>query len=127
MPLIQWIMQNLQIYRLPAYTASGTIFLYGDQTIANFSENYFKSTIKFSIGSKGYDLSGSSWTIIGISAFSNSETLYTAKKGNVVKTFRDTEINVNQVPFNCLNALQACLDKPMENLPTYEGKRKIRV
>ena len=68
MPLIQWIMQNLQIYRTPSYAASGTIFLYGDKTIASFSENYFARTVKFDIGSIGFDLSGTPWTVTGISA-----------------------------------------------------------
>lgn len=126
MPLIQWIMQNLQIYRTPAYTASGTIFLYGDKTIASFSENYFARTVKFNIGSTGFDLAGTRWTVTGISVYSNQETVYTAKKNGVIKIFRDSEILVNQIPVDCLNSLQKCLDKPIENLPTYEGRRKIR-
>lgn len=126
MPLIQWVMQNLQIYRLPAYTASGTIFLYSDKTIASFSENYFARTVKFDIGSIGFDLSGTPWTVTAISAYSNQETIYTAKKNGTIKAFRDSEILVNQIPINSLDSLQKFLEKPIENLPTYEGRRKIR-
>jgi hypothetical protein len=115
MPLIQWIMQNLQIYRTPSYAASGTIFLYGDKTIASFSENYFARTVKFDIGSIGFDLSGTPWTVTAISAYSNQETIYTAKKNGTIKAFRDSEILVNQIPIDQLNSLQKLLDKSMEN------------
>ena len=115
MPLIQWIMQNLQIYRTPSYAASGTIFLYGDKAIASFSENYFARTVKFDIGSIGFDLSGTPWTVTAISAYSNQETIYTAKKNGTIKAFRDSEILVNQIPIDQLNSLQKLLDKSMEN------------
>ena len=115
MPLIQWIMQNLQIYRTPSYAASGTIFLYGDKTIASFSENYFARTVKFDIGSIGFDLSGTPWTVTAISAYSNQETIYTAKKNGTIKAFRDSEILVNRIPIDQLNSLQKLLDKSMEN------------
>ena len=115
MPLIQWIMQNMQIYRIPSYAASGTIFLYGDKAIASFSENYFARTVKFDIGSIGFDLSGTPWTVTGISAYSNQETIYTAKKNKTIKAFRDSEILVNQIPIDKLNSLQKLLDKSIEN------------
>lgn len=115
MPLIQWIMQNIQIYRTPSYAASGTIFFYGDKTIASFSENYFARTVKFDIGSIGFDLSGTPWTVTGISAYSNQETIYTAKKNKTIKAFRDSEILVNQIPIDKLNSLQKLLDKSIEN------------
>ena len=124
MPLIQWIMQNMQIYRIPSYTASGTIFLYGDKTIASFSENYFARTVKFNIGSIGFDLSGTPWTVTGISAYSNQEAIYTAKKNGKIKVFRDSEILVNQSPIDCLNSLQKCLDKSMENSSNHNGRIK---
>lgn len=96
-------MQNLNKFALK-YEGSGEVVLYGDETVATYdkNENLYRTSIKFSIGSKGYDVSGKVWVITGISASSNKETIYKAKIGNVTKYFRDSEILVNQARKSCI-------------------------
>lgn len=120
MPLIQWIMQNLG--KTFAYDGSGTITVYGS-AVASFSENLYGIPIKFAIGAKAFDLSGSVWTITGISASSGRETKYTARRGTTTRTFYDSEILVNQQRFSCVELLQSCLDAASSSMPTYAGFR----
>ncbi len=161
MPLIQWIMQNLSTSSLQKYTGSGTILIYGEAA-TRFSENFYYRTVKFDLNSKGFDLLGTAWTVTGISAYSDAETVYTVQKGKTKSSFSDSQILVNQIPrdiisclenilpdeeenfptydgmttlnglsnvasdFSFLEKRQSVLNKPLENLPTYEGIRKIR-
>lgn len=141
MPLIQWIMQNLGMGRKKlSHTSTGTVVLYGQAENTNYTEAYFvAAAIKFQIGSKSFDQYGNTWTVTGISAYSSNEPVYTAKSGTVVAQFSDSELFVNQIQSNaylmdklnkkfaCLDDLQNCIDKPNENLPTYQGKRTIKV
>jgi len=122
MPFIQWIMQNLGFYIIPPYVASGNITVFSDKTVASFTENYFKATVKFDLSATGFDVEGTKWTITGISAYSNEETLYFAKKGFNKAQFKDTQILVNQIPVNSIERLQQIIDLPLENLPTYENE-----
>lgn len=123
MPLIQWIMQNLG--KTFTYDGSGSVIVYGS-ALAGYSENFYSVPIKFSIGAKAFDVGGSVWTITGISATTSRGAKYTAKRGTSVRIFYDSEIFANQQKFSCVDALQKCLDKPMENLPTYPGRRKVK-
>lgn len=141
MPLIQWIMQNLGMGRRKiSYVGAGTIILYGQAENTGYTEAYFVTTaIKFQIGSKSFDQYGNVWTVTGISAYSSNEPVYTVKSGAIVAKFADSELFVNQIQSNaylmdklnrefaCLETLQDCVDKPNENLPTYQGKRTIKV
>ena len=124
MPLIQWVMQNLNKFVLKQ-EGSGKVVLYGDETMTSQTDFYSNSKLaKFNIGAKGYDVSGRVWVITGISVNSNSETVYKAKKGNLTKFFNDSEIFVNQKKkafvFPNLD------DIPLENLPIYQPKRITR-
>lgn len=121
MPFVQWIMQNLG--KNFVYDGSGTVVVYGSASTRR-SENFFDVPIRFSIGAKAFDIGGSVWTITGISASSSGETKYTAVRGTSIRKFYDSEIFVNQQKFNCLDQLQRCLDKPIENFPAHAGKRR---
>ena len=122
MPLIQWVMQNLNKFVLK-YEGSGEVVLYGNETITAYKD-FYRNSVKFSIGAKGYDISGKVWVITGVSVNSNSETVYKANIGNLTRYFSDSEILVNQkrrlFVFPDLDAI------PLENLPIYQGKRTIR-
>lgn len=120
MPLIQWIMQNLG--KTFSYDGSGEILIYGTAQ-AGYSESFYGVPIKFSVGSKAFALDGSVWTVTGISATSSGETRYSARRGTTEQVFYDTEILVNQSRLSCLTALQRCVDRPADDLPTYEGFR----
>jgi len=158
MPLIQWIMQNLN--KKYIIQGSGGIIIYGD-SIESFTEYKFSKLVKFNIGSTGYDLNGYPWTITGVHVASNEEVTYFAKTGKIENSFKNSKIVVNQLPVisnfidlaktpiynlpiyedkykrfsqeikkQCtdrLNVLQNCLDRPIEDLPTYQGKRTIKV
>jgi hypothetical protein len=141
MPLIQWIMQNLGMGRKKlSHTSTGTVILYGQAENTNYIESYFATAaIKFQIGSKSFDQYGNIWTVTGISAYSSDEPVYTAKSGTIVAQFSDSELFVNQIQSNAylmdklnknfarLESLQESIDKPNEDLPTYQGTRTIKV
>lgn len=141
MPLIQWIMQNLGMGRKKlSHTSAGTVILYGKAENTGYIEAYFvAAAIKFQIGSKSFDQYGNIWTVTGISAYSSDEPVYTAKSGSVVAQFSDSELFVNQIQSNAylmdklnknfarLENLQNLIDKPNEDLPTYQGTRTIKV
>lgn len=130
MPLIQWIMQNLG--KNYVIKGSGTIVIYGDSAKdARYSENFYQQIVKFSIGSTGFDLNGYPWVITGVHVATNGEVTYFGKSGTKRRTFKDSTIVVNQEDnMSCiakLECLQNALNKPLENLPTYEGKRVMKV
>lgn len=73
MPLIQWVMQNLN--KKYIIQDSGEIIIY-DSSIQSFTEYKFGKLVKFNIGSIGYDSQGYPWTITGVHVSSNDEVLY---------------------------------------------------
>ena len=128
MPLIQWIMQNLS--KKYIIQGSGGVIIYGD-SIESFTEYKFNKLVKFNIGSTGYDLNGYPWTITGVHISSNEEITYFAKTGKINSSFKNSKIFVNRKEIkndcaDCLCSLQKCLDRPIENLPTYQGKKIIK-
>ena len=137
MPLIQWIMQNLGMGRKKlSHTSAGTVILYGQAENTGYIEAYFvAAAIKFQIGSKSFDQYGNIWTVTGISAYSSDEPVYTAKSGSVVARFSDSELFQSNAylmdklnkNFARLENLQNLIDKPNEDLPTYQGTRTIKV
>ena len=134
-------MQNLGMGRKKlSHTSAGTVILYGQAENTGYIEAYFvAAAIKFQIGSKSFDQYGNIWTVTGISAYSSDELVYTAKSGSVVAQFSDSELFVNQIQSNAylmdklnknfarLENLQNLIDKPNEDLPTYQGTRTIKV
>jgi len=107
MPLIQWIMQNLGLKKSKySYVGQGLVVVYDQFQNATFTETHYALAVKFAIGDKYFDAYGSVWTITGMSVFSNSEVVYTAKRGFTIKNFSDSEIFVNQIsPNDLINKL----------------------
>lgn len=117
-------MQNLNKIVLKQ-EGSGKVVLYGDETMTSQTGFYSNSKfVKFSIGAKGYDVSGRVWVITGVSVRSNGETVYKAKIGNLTKFFGDSEIFVNQKKKACVFPNLDSI--PLENLPIYQTKRTTR-
>lgn len=93
MPLIQWVMQNLN--KKYIIQDSGEIIIY-DSSIQSFTEYKFGKLVKFNIGSIGYDSQGYPWTITGVHVSSNDEVLYFAKSGKIKSSFKNSKIFVNR-------------------------------
>lgn len=115
MPLIQWIMQNLN--KTNQVVGSGGIIIYGDSALdARYTEYLFAQAVKFNIGATGFDTSGYPWTITGVHVSSNGEITYFAKSGKRKRSFKDTTIFVNQQEQLRCNAKLTCLENQIKNL-----------
>ena len=115
MPLIQWIMQNLN--KTNVVVGSGGIIIYGDSAIdARYTEYLYAKSVKFNIGSTGFDIFGHPWTVTGIHVASNGEITYFAKSGKTRSSFKDSSIFVNQQEQLRCNAKLNCLENKIKNL-----------
>lgn len=141
MPLIQWIMQNLQpVQKNQGVVVGGSAFISQESFIAEpvkvivnvttvvRTAHINRKPIKFNIGDTVFDSCNKSYVVIGFEFNTINEPVYIVSNNGFVKKIRESDLYYLKDILDRLTSLAVegteCANEPLVNLPVYPGRRR---